>query len=491
MRNASVAFGWISPLLIGAALAAAAETAAAVLLYSGEGLLRALSLVLAIQAGALGLGLWTAPSAAQHEVVDAIRRRWLFTLVAFLAAAAYSGAWTLLRVSPPTPLWQGLGLALMGGLPLFAGGALLGEMARADRTLRAPARHGGRAPSLALAGAALAFLVTGPLLLPRLTPPSILLLGMVALSGGALLYGRLLDARRLVEQLESRWTPFGEVRVEEWVRGSPRQLWKVLIEDRHLRGAEEERGAPAIPDEAAALASLSAWGLEPKSVLVVGGGSLTVSRHLRVLFPNARVVVLEENVAVTEAAMRHFSPEEDNHLEIRHERLRTFAVGRAGTCDLVLVDTKAPTWSSARLPASRHDLRDLASCLKMRGIAILGRLSLREGPAGAPLAAVLQWARTVFPAVRLYAARAPRAPELSDGEEGIRGAFMVMSGEALDGWPEEVRGFLVQQEATGTWSPGESGSPEGSAQLRMERAETGAASVEPERGALGGAGGGR
>lgn len=171
---------WVPPFIAGAVAATAAELAAGLLLYSALGFLRALTVVLAVEMGAFGLGLWSA--AGTHAGRDEqARRAWLFCLVAYSAAAALSAAWRLFGDQGASALTQGLGLALLGALPMFAVAALLGS-------LGSGARGGNVGPSAAL-GASAGLLVTGFLLIPALEPSSILLMCVIALSGGALLHG--------------------------------------------------------------------------------------------------------------------------------------------------------------------------------------------------------------------------------------------------------------------------------------------------------------
>ncbi|MSR21309.1 MAG: hypothetical protein EXR91_10105 [Gemmatimonadetes bacterium] len=87
-------------------------------------------------------------------------------------------------------LGQGLGLALLAGLPLFACGSVLGGMASAAET----DAH-GRLPcpgAAAALGAGLGFVITGALL-PRAPIPASLLVGcLVLLSASGMIYGVML-----------------------------------------------------------------------------------------------------------------------------------------------------------------------------------------------------------------------------------------------------------------------------------------------------------
>ena len=179
------------PLLVGAAGAIAAEVAVGILLYAGPGLIRSLTTVLAVEGAALAAGLQTAPR-NDGRLLDSLRRRWLFCLSAFMAAALFGTAWSLFQVIGAGRLGQGLGLALLAGLPLFAIGALLGGMGSAS--IADDSGRLGRPSAAAALGAALGFVATG-LLLPRAPIPASLLIGcLVLLSGAGMVYSALLSA---------------------------------------------------------------------------------------------------------------------------------------------------------------------------------------------------------------------------------------------------------------------------------------------------------
>lgn len=201
-------------LMVGAAGAIAAEVAVAILLYAGPGLMRSLTTVLAVEAAALAAGLRTMP-AQSADLLSSIRRRWLFSLCAFMAAALFGTSWSMFEVVGGGRLGQGLGLALLAGLPLFAYGAVLAGMSAASLAdtsgrLRPPA------PAAAF-GAALGFVATG-LLLPRAPIPASLLVGcLVLLSGSGMVYGAVLADVAAAAQAELiASTPIdGETAAEE------------------------------------------------------------------------------------------------------------------------------------------------------------------------------------------------------------------------------------------------------------------------------------
>lgn len=186
----------LPPLVLGGVLAVAAELAAGLLLYSGLGFLQALSVILAIEMGALGLGLWVASGISMPGYVDALRRQWLFLLFAFTAAAFYAAGWEILGGLSADPRTQGLGMALLAGLPLFAGGVLLGLLLREESGLAPPAGSLFPGPSVLVAfGAGAGFLLAGYFILRNVTPTFVFLGCIILISSSALIHGRILARR--------------------------------------------------------------------------------------------------------------------------------------------------------------------------------------------------------------------------------------------------------------------------------------------------------
>ncbi len=103
---------WIPPFVIGLAAATAGEVAVGLLLYSGEGWRRALTIILATEIGALGLGLMAAPDLNHPNLVDALRRRWMVCLMVFMVAAGFATLWTLRPGAAATAVSQALGRSI-------------------------------------------------------------------------------------------------------------------------------------------------------------------------------------------------------------------------------------------------------------------------------------------------------------------------------------------------------------------------------------------
>jgi hypothetical protein len=174
--------------MVGAAAAIAAEVAIVILLYASPGFMRSLTTMLAVEGVALAAGLHTAPG-ARSGLVDRMRRRWLFALGAFLVAAVFGTLWSSFEGLGQGRIGQGLGLALLAGLPLFTCGTLLGGMsALAERDESAAVPRPGAAAAL---GAGLGFVATGVLLPRAPIPASLLVACLMLLSGGGMIYGSL------------------------------------------------------------------------------------------------------------------------------------------------------------------------------------------------------------------------------------------------------------------------------------------------------------
>ncbi len=181
--------GWAPAFAAGFAAGASGTVAVALLLYSGEGLLRSLALIVAVELGAFGLGLGTGgPPEEWSQAVESLRKRWLLALLAFLAASGFALAWALFAGFGALPMTQALGLALLGGFPLYACGRLL----RSINAVRMMAGHTGDGASASL-GAAGGVLVSGLGALSGVGVPSFVLFLLVILSGAALLQGWVLE----------------------------------------------------------------------------------------------------------------------------------------------------------------------------------------------------------------------------------------------------------------------------------------------------------
>jgi len=403
-------------------VAGAAEMSAGLLLYSEEGFLPALTLILTVETGALALGLWSGSVSGHPEAVESLRRRWLFALVTFAIAAAFSTGLTFLGQIFTGGIGQGLGLAFLGGLPLFALGCLLGGMTGSTES------SVGRVGLPAVVGVAVGFLLTGGFLLPNMAPYTLYLLCLTALSGGALLHGWVLDARISTQVVEDEWTPRGLVRVEDRVRAGGGEGVRVILEGGRLRGAETTEGSSGRAWENGVLAALEGEAGDPSPVLYLGGGSGTLARDLLGAFPGLQLLVVEGTEALVSLARKHFQPVERwGEVQVRVGEPWRVLNELEGPFALVLLDSGFLP-SLGPLPDIGEDRwAALASLAGSQGRVVLGGLSSRERMGEAPLEGLLGSAAPHFARVVHY--------------EGEEEGFILLSASEAPRWSPVLPGF--------------------------------------------------
>jgi hypothetical protein len=366
------------------------------LLYSDDGLLPALTLILTIEMGALGLGLWSAPLPVGGGAVEQLRLRWLFCLVTFALGATVAAAFNVTSAVPRNGLGQGVGLALLGALPLFSVGTLLGAMSRSgdsDRgyrstaatpTVVSPPTAVTSPPAVgppAVIGAGIGFLLAGGLLIPITAPYTLYLFCLVILSAGALLQGWALDDHLEVEVLETVQGPVGELRMERRALGVSRRDLRVLLEVGRIRGAEDAEGGPGRDWEVAILEGMAEQDARPESVLYLGGGSGTLVRLLTQRFPHARIHVVERSRELVDLARNHFTDWdgwESIGLTLADPLEAAFAT--AEPFSVTIVDGGALP-SLGNVPVLKDpDWRYLAGTLTKGGVLVIGGLATRKVP---------------------------------------------------------------------------------------------------------------
>lgn len=255
---------WIPALFVGASLAIAVATGAAVLLYdaqwlargfgagavdpllrsgadavdpllqSGEavldgtqGLLRAFAVVLGVAFMSLFAGLWVGSGSHAEESVPAAARGWVGLLVALLLGAGFAAVWEAMAGFEGEALGQGTGLALTAALPAYYAGGVLGRLGGFAAVL---ANSGRRQVHLGgFAGAVSGSVLAGTFLGRPVLAVTAFLGATVLAAAGARFQGWIFDRvprRRLV--LEDPDRP--ELRFEAWHTLVPEATVRVLLE---------------------------------------------------------------------------------------------------------------------------------------------------------------------------------------------------------------------------------------------------------------------
>ena len=342
MRSRAHPLRWLPPFILGVCAATAAEVAAGLLLYAGPGLMRSLTVILSVEALALALGVMTVPG-PRPDLVDSLRRRWLFCLLAFMGATLFSAFWSVAQAVGGSALGQGLGLALLAGLPMYALGGVLGAMAAVVAT--EPGGSVGAIGGSALLGGSLGFAATGASLPQVFTPASLLLVCLVLLSAGGLVYGSVLDARLRVHVRAKRPSPLGDVRVEDRHLLSQDSAARVLMEGDVVRSmvtlAEDQHESW---DQAVCRALRDP--VEPSGrVLFLGGGASSYPRALVREDATVLVDVAERSGAVVELGKEHLDTglqdAADERLSVMVGNVEDILAGSDTRCSSILLDTAA------------------------------------------------------------------------------------------------------------------------------------------------------
>jgi hypothetical protein len=426
---------WAPALLVGASAAIAAEVATGILLYAGPGLMRSLTTVLAVEGAALAAGLWSAPRAGGPPLVDRLRRRWLFCLLSFMGAAVFGTSWSVVQDLGGGPVGQGIGLAVLAALPLYACGLVLGGMgavAADDPTGRLPAPG-----AAAASGAALGFVLTGALL-PRAPIPASLLVGcLVLLSAGGMIYGIVMASRPVVHVRGARHAAGDDVLVEDRLRVADDEAARYLLEGGHVRRRESLNGDRTVPWDVEVTRSLLPEAPAPKRVLALGGGASALPRAIVDERPHVAVDVLERNPAVVDLARAHFDtwPEADpaDRVRWRTGNLEDLLAEARGPYDLVLVDTAALAPLGGVEGLSRSARGALLAAVGSGGSLVVGPLAADAGVTGLAEG----WRTVEFVRVRPDTAEAEvvrvSRPSGAGPWPAAIGAFELRTGERLEG----------------------------------------------------------
>jgi 3-oxoacyl-[acyl-carrier protein] reductase len=185
----------MAAFLVGTTLGGTVAAGNALLLYTGQGFLRAAGLLVSSAVMAVAAGLWAGAPEATDDVPTASRARWIALVLALLAAGAFTALWDARPVLRELAIGGAFAVLLVIAMPAYAAGALLvGLHVREDgsRGRTTDGGHGGSSvAAAALAGTAIGVLLATTVLIQRIEPWGIYYGGAALLTVAALVEWRL------------------------------------------------------------------------------------------------------------------------------------------------------------------------------------------------------------------------------------------------------------------------------------------------------------
>jgi NAD(P)-dependent dehydrogenase (short-subunit alcohol dehydrogenase family) len=169
-RQDSTATGrTIAALAAGAALGATSAGGTALLLYTGQGFLRAAGLLIASTIMAVGAGIWAGGHDGGQSRPISTRLRWIGAIVAFAAGGLFAAYWGARAPLQSLAAGGAVAVLLVLALPAYTTGSLLAGLHARDRA-RLPRMAAGGVASAAVAGAAFGVLLATTVLIQTLEP---------------------------------------------------------------------------------------------------------------------------------------------------------------------------------------------------------------------------------------------------------------------------------------------------------------------------------
>jgi NAD(P)-dependent dehydrogenase (short-subunit alcohol dehydrogenase family) len=168
-------------LAAGIVLGATTAAGNALLLYTGQGFLRAAGLLVSSAIMAVAAGVWAGTADPDEGEPVQSRGRWVSLIIALLAGGAFTAAWSTYPVLRELALGGAVAVLLVLALPAYAAGTvLMGLNARERASL--PEYAGGSVAAAAVAGAALGVLLATTVLIQTLEPYGIYYAGAAVLT---------------------------------------------------------------------------------------------------------------------------------------------------------------------------------------------------------------------------------------------------------------------------------------------------------------------
>lgn len=155
--------------IAGTALGATTAAGNALLLYTGQGFLRAAGLLVGSTIMAVAAGIWAGSPDNDTDAGVGSRGRWVALILVLLAGGAFSALWATRPVMRQMAVGGAFAVLLVLAMPAYTAGALLVALHARERASLAPPATGSVA-GLSVAGAATGVLLSTTVLIPNLEP---------------------------------------------------------------------------------------------------------------------------------------------------------------------------------------------------------------------------------------------------------------------------------------------------------------------------------
>lgn len=153
------------------------------------------------------------------------------------------------------------------------------------------------------------------------------------------------------------------------------------------------------------------------SLLMLGGGTLTLPRYLAERFPDMTIDVVEIDSGLTDIARRHFAYNDTSRISIHYDDARAYVNHAKSKYDIVLVDVYSDTSVPFSMMTTEYG-RAISRLLAEGGVVVVNAIVSPEGAC-----------RPLYQAIRsAYQPVSSGHFEMSQNESGLRGNMIMVFG---------------------------------------------------------------
>ena len=181
----------------------------------------------------------------------------------------------------------------------------------------------------------------------------------------------------------------------------------------------------------------------PKEVLLIGGGALSVPKYFQKVYPGIHIDALEIDPALTEIAKSDFRYVPSSSVRNIHEDGRIFLNHNKKQYDVILGDAYRSLFSIPFHLVSKEAIGLMAGSLTNEGVLLINILSPVTGPKKDLIQSMIKTCQSVFPQVKAFKTT-PNKPD-----ERVQNIMLVCFKKASGSFPTqvspEIAGMLRQE----------------------------------------------